>query len=161
MNNYRQLATGAYLVAFLLFVIPFFDAIMSVIPAHFDNTQWRFAVLGLLSNALMLPASGALIAVATAAMLGHVRLQRVLGILLWLLVVVVMVSAVTFSLDAIQSRPAIKPDMLLSYQVASTTALAKLVLGAVTFAFLAAGCRGASAEVIAAAPRVLKRDIAK
>jgi hypothetical protein len=158
MNNYRHLAPGAYLVALLLFVIPFFDAIMSVVPTHFGNTQWRFAVIGLLSNALMLPASGALVAVATAAVLNHARLQRVFGILLWLLVVIVMVSAVTFSLDAIQSRPAIKPDMLLSYQVASTTALAKLVLGAITFAFLAAGCRSARpAEASAASQRPLKR----
>ena len=66
MNNYRSLAPGAYVVAFLLFFIPFFDASLSLAPWNLASSQWRFGAFGLLSNALMLPAAGTLIAVATA-----------------------------------------------------------------------------------------------
>ena len=78
MNNYRQLAPGAYLVAFLLFFIPFFDASLSLAPWHLGSSQWRFGAFGLLSNALMLPAAGSLIAITTAIVAGHVRVVRVL-----------------------------------------------------------------------------------
>ena len=141
MNNYRQLAPGAYMVAFLLFVIPFFDAILGLAPFNLGSSQWRFGAFGLLSNALMLPASGALIAVATAVILGHTRAQRAFSIISWLAVVTILVSTVLFSLDAIQSRRLIRPDMQLSYFVATGTAVGKLLLGGLAFLFFARGSR--------------------
>ena len=141
MNNYRQLAPGAYLVAFLLFFIPFFDAILGLAPYNLGSSQWRFGAFGLLSNALMLPATGALIAVTTAVVFGHVRTQRVFSVLSWLAVVTILVSTVLFGLDAIQSRRLIRPDMQLSYFVATATAVGKLVFGAVAFLFFARGSR--------------------
>jgi uncharacterized membrane protein len=141
MNNYRQLAPGAYLVGFLLFFIPLFDASLSLAPWHLASSQWRFGAFGLLSNALMLPAAGALIAVATGVVAGHPRVLRVLAVLAWLFVVVLLASTVLFSLDALQSRRLIRPEMQLSYYVASATAFAKLVLGMLAFVFLARGSR--------------------
>ncbi|MEO8337412.1 MAG: hypothetical protein ABI664_20715 [bacterium] len=141
MNNYRQLAPGAYLVAFLLFFIPFFDATLSLAPWHLASSQWRFGAFGLLSNALMLPAAGALIAVATAIAAGQVRMVRVWSVLCWLAVAVLVVATVLFALDALQSRRMIRPEMSLSYYVATATAVGKLVLGLLTFVFLARGSR--------------------
>jgi hypothetical protein len=141
MNSFRQVAPGAYLVAFLLFFIPFFDATMSVAPWQWGNPQWRFGAIGLLSNALMLPASGALIAVGTAVALGHLRTQRILGIASWLLVALVFVGAVMFALDAVQTKSQIRPEMMLSYRVGTLTATCKLVLGMIAFALLGRGCR--------------------
>lgn len=141
MNSYRQLAPGAYLVAFLLFFIPFFDATLSLAPLHVASSQWRFGAFGLLSNALMLPAAGMLIAIATAVAAGQARMRKVLGILCWVLVAVLIMSTLLFALDAMQSRRMIRPEMALSYYVASATALGKLVLGLVSFVFLARGCR--------------------
>ena len=164
MNNYRQLAPGAYLVAFLLFCIPFFDASLSLAPWHLANSQWRFGAFGLLSNALMLPAAGALIAVATGIVAGHARGLRVLSVLGWLLVVILLASTVLFSLDALQSRRLIRPEMQLSYYVASATAFGKLVLGMLAFLFLARGSRldrGISRESTTAPIRAFgKRDFA-
>lgn len=141
MNNYRQLAPGAYLVAFLLFFIPLFDASLSLAPWHIESSQWRFGAFGLLSNALMLPAAGALVAVAAAVAAAQVRMTKVLAILCWITVVVLAVSTVLFALDAMQSRRMIRPEMSLSYYVASATALGKLVLGLLSFLFLARGSR--------------------
>ena len=160
-SNFRQVAAGAYLVGFLLFFIPFFDAMMSVAPWAWANAQWRFGALGLMSNALMLPASGALIAVATAVGLGHLKAQRALGITAWMLVIVVFVGAVMFALDAVQTKSQIRPEMMLSYRVSTLTATCKLVLGMIAFALLGRACRserGSRVEV-QEAPRLLtKRD---
>ncbi|MEP6731136.1 MAG: hypothetical protein ABJE10_10885 [bacterium] len=141
MNSYRRLAPGAYVVAFLLFFIPFFDASLSLAPWHVGSSQWRFGAFGLLSNALMLPAAGALIAVATGIAAGQMRVLRVLSMIGWLMVAILVVSTVLFALDATQSRLLINPAMELSYYVASGTALAKLLLGMLSFALLARGGR--------------------
>ena len=164
MNNHRQLAPGAYLVAFLLFFIPFFDAILSLAPWNLGSSQWRFGAFGLLSNALMLPATGALIAVATAVIFGHFRTQRVLSILSWLAVAIIVVSTVLFGLDAVQSRRLIRADMQLSYFVATGTAVGKLLLGALAFVFFARGSRSDRTTIRETATPVTgayrKRDLA-
>ncbi|MEO7455454.1 MAG: hypothetical protein ABIY52_04280 [Gemmatimonadaceae bacterium] len=141
MNNHRQLAPAAYLVAALLVFIPLYDAATSLYPFNVASSQWRFGAFGLLSNALMLPASGALIAVAAAAAFMQPRMLRFLGIVSWVAVVVIVLSMVLFALDAVQSRRLIRADMQLSYMVATATALVKLVLGALGFALLARGTR--------------------
>ncbi len=163
MNNYRQLAPGAYLVAFLLIFIPLFDASLSLAPWHLGSSQWRFGAFGLLSNALMLPAAGALIAVATAIAASQVRMVKVLAILCWFVVAVLVVSTALFSLDAMQSRRMIRPEMALSYYVASATAMGKLVLGIVSFLFLARGSRLDRSTMREASPTIRafgKRDLA-
>ena len=141
MNNHRQLAPAAYLVAALLVFIPLFDAATTLYPFNVVSSQWRFGAFGLLSNALMLPASGALIAVAAAAAFMQPRMLRFLGVASWVVVAVLVVSMALFALDAIQSRRLIRPDMQLSYMVASATAMVKLFLGALGFALLARGTR--------------------
>ena len=141
MNS--RLAPCAYLVALLLIFIPLFDASMSVAPWSLGNAQWRFGAVGLLSNALMLPALGALIAVTTAVTLDHEWTIRTLRVWSWIACVVIVLSIVLFALDAIQTRAAISPEMALSYRVASVTAAFKLLLGAVAFALFGRACRPA------------------
>lgn len=161
-SNFRQVAPGAYLVGFLLFFIPFFDVTMSVAPWVWANPQWRFGAIGLFSNALMLPASGALIAVATAVAFGHLKAQRAFGIVAWLIVVMVLVASVMFALDAVQTKSQIKPEMMLSYRVSTLTATCKLVLGMVAFALMGRACRlDRNARVaISETPRLIsKRDL--
>lgn len=140
-SGYRQLAPSAYVVAFALVFIPLFDATMSLAPFRPGAPQWRFGAVGLLSNALMIPAIGILIAVTTAVVLGHERAQRVFSILCWLAVAILVAALAAFSLDALQTRASVQPAMRLSFMVASATAAAKLLLGAMTFALLARGSR--------------------
>lgn len=137
----RQLASCAYLVAFTLICIPLFDASMSLVPFHLGTAQWRFGAVGLLSNALMIPVIGVLLAVTTAVTLGHERMQRVLAIASWIVAVMLIIGLAGFALDALQTRSAVQPAMQLSFRVASLTAAAKLLLGAITFVAFARGSR--------------------
>jgi hypothetical protein len=137
----RQLAPAAYLVAFALVFIPLFDAAMSLVPFRLGAAAWRFGAVGLLSNALMIPAIGVLIALTTAVVLGHERTQRVFSILCWITAAILLAALVAFSLDALQTRASVQPAMKLSFAVASATAAAKLLLGSVTFALFARGSR--------------------
>jgi hypothetical protein len=141
MSNYRQFAPAAYLVGFLLFFIPFFDALMSIAPWHVGMAEWRFAAAGLVSNAFMIPASGALIAVATALTYSHFKTQLWFGILLWVMALGCVLAMLSFSLDAMQTKNVIRADMQLSFRVATITAEAKLFFGALSFALLGRACK--------------------
>lgn len=141
MNNYRQLAPGFYLVAAVLFAFPLIDSGFSLSPWNIGSAQWRFGAIGLLSNTLMIVALGALIAVVTAVTLNQDGIRRIMGIVCWILAVLLLVAIAGFALDAVQARRQIRADLLLSYQIASLTAEMKLLLGALSFAFFARGCR--------------------
>ncbi|MEO8621503.1 MAG: hypothetical protein ABI625_10590 [bacterium] len=141
MSNHRQLAPAAYLVAAVLVVFPLFDSGISLSPWNMASAQWRFGAVGLLSNTLMIVALGAFIAVATAVTSKHDQVRRVLGYACWLIAVVLLASIAAFALDAVQARPQIRQDMMLSYQLASLTAEVKLLVGALSFALFGRGCR--------------------
>jgi hypothetical protein len=141
MSNNRQLAPAAYLVAAVLFVFPLFDSGVSLSPWNTGNAQWRFGAVGLLSNTLMIVALGAFIAVTTAVLTKQDRVRRLLGYTSWILAVVLLAAIAAFALDAVQARPQIRQDMLLSYQLASLTAEVKLLVGALSFALFGKGCR--------------------
>src|SRR4051812_37475281 len=141
MQSYRQFAPAAYLVGFLLFFIPFFDALTSIAPWHLGVAEWRFAAAGLVSNAFMIPAAGALIVVGTALTYSHQKTQLWIGLFCWVMMLVVFVSMLSFSLDAMQTRNSIKPEMYLSFRVATITAEVKLLFGLVCFALLGRSCR--------------------
>ena len=157
----RPLASCAYLVAFTLVFIPLFDASMSLVPFHLGTPQWRFGAVGLLSNALMIPAIGVLIAVTTAVTLGQERVQRALAIASWAVAIILLVGLAAFALDALQTRAAVQPGMQLSFKVASLTAAAKLLMGAVTFVAFARGSRVTrrkSPPIAAPQTPLLRRD---
>ena len=141
----QRLAPAAYLVAFALVVIPIFDASMTAFPPHIHDPRWRFGTVGLLSNAILFPAVGALIAVVTAAMLEHGRSQRMLGVLALLTAAVSIAALGTFVLDALQTRATVRPTLSLAFTVASATAAVKLLIASVTFGLLGlAAVRGGS-----------------
>lgn len=136
-NVTRQLSAPAYFVAFLLIFIPFFDALMSVAPFHPGAAQWRFAAVGLLSNALMIPCIGVLIAVVTAVTMDHVGAKRAIRIISWIVVPVLLMAIGFFALDSMQTRSAVRAELQLSFLVASVTAVCKLLLGIVAFVLFA------------------------
>src|SRR5260221_11923810 len=75
MSNYRQMAPAAYLVAALLFFIPFFDALASVAPWHPLAAQWRVGAIGLISKAFLIPPPGGLLAVWAGASVSPYKTQ--------------------------------------------------------------------------------------
>jgi hypothetical protein len=137
MNRYKYLTWPAYLVAFALVAVPFFDASMQVGSFNPSNEQWRFGAVGLMSNAFMIPAVGLLIALVAAGTFGHWRFLRVLGAICGLGAVIVLALLLLFGLDAIQTRANVQPAARLSFVVASFTAAAKLLLALLTLAAIA------------------------
>jgi hypothetical protein len=143
MTDQRRLAVPSYLVAAMLIAIPAFDAMMSVAPPHFGDPHWRYGAFGLLSNALMIPAAGVLIVLATAWTLEHRVTLRVVGVASWVVAIVALLGLVMFALDALQTRAAVVPAMVLSFRVATITATVKMIVGVVAFvAFGRAGWYG-------------------
>lgn len=143
MTEQRRLAVPSYLVAAMLIAIPAFDAMMSVAPPHFGDPHWRYGAFGLLSNALMIPAAGVLILLVTASTVEHRVTLRVVGVASWVIAIVALLGLVLFALDALQTRAAVVPAMILSFRVATITAAAKMIVGVVAFAaFGRAGWHG-------------------
>ena len=141
MNNYRQLAPAAYLVAAVLVIFPLYDSAVSLIPWNVSSAQWRFGALGLLSNTLMIVCLGALIAVGVSMLADQPRGRRALGIIAWVFAILLLVGIAGFALDAVQARGQIRADLRASYQIASITAELKLLLGVLTFAMLGRASR--------------------
>ena len=100
----RHLATPTYLVAFALTCIPPFDALMQVLPLRIHDPRWRFGAFGLISNAMMIPVTGLLIAFIASSMFEHRVLQRTLGILSLIVAVGMTGGLIIFGLDALQVR---------------------------------------------------------
>jgi hypothetical protein len=133
----RNLARAAYVVGFALILIPMFDAGTSVLPLRFAESRWRYGTLGLLSNSLLIPLAGVLVIFAVANAYGHRRMLRVLGAIAGISTLLCFAAMITFSLDALQSQGGIAPAYHAAYLVASSTALVKLLIGGIAFAFFA------------------------
>ena len=89
----------------------------------------------------MIVSSGAFIAVATAVVLQQHRTRRLLGVGSWSVAALLLAISLAFVLDAVQAGAGIRSDMVVSYRLASITAGVKLVVGMLSFAFVARGCR--------------------
>src|SRR3954467_63008 len=98
----RTLAMPTYLVAFALIVIPPFDTIMQLMPLRPGDPRWRFGAFGLLSNAMMIPLVGLLLAFVAATIFEHVRTRQLIGIVSLLVAFGVVGLFVLFGLDALQ-----------------------------------------------------------
>lgn len=133
MDNYPRLAPAAYVIALMLIVFPIFDSVMSVVPLHFENAQWRFGAFGLLSNTLLIPLAGVLIALAVALAYEHEGMQKLLWVGSWTMAALLMLAVVLFALDSLQTRSHIRADIQTSFKVASVTGLAKLFFSSVAF----------------------------
>jgi hypothetical protein len=143
MSLRRQLTTPVYLVAFALVLIPTIDAMTQMIPIRIHEARWRFGAFGIMSNAILLPTVGLLLAFAAAVTFEHRRLQRVLGIASLAIGAVAACALVLFGLDALQVRQQFQPGAQLAFRVASTAAVAKAFLGILILgAFGLASLRG-------------------
>jgi hypothetical protein len=93
----------------------------------------------------MLPCAGLLIALAAGIALGQYRALRLFGLICASGALVTGLSLLLFALDAMQTRANVDPAAVLSYNVASFTAVAKLLLGMITLtAFARAALRSSN-----------------
>jgi hypothetical protein len=146
MDRFRFFAWPSYLVGVSLIFIPIVDLTAHSWPLNPGSAEWRFGAIGLLSNTFIVPAAGLLIVLGVAVALEHKRLLQLLGWLCALGAVLMGITLGLFTLDAIQTRLGVKPELMTSFVVASITAAGKLMLALVTLlAFAVAGIRTARA----------------
>lgn len=151
MLQSRQLAWPAYLVAVAMILVPLVDAWTTLYPWNFADARWRFGAVGLVSNAMMIPLAGLLVAFVTAWVREQRTLLRVIGGFGFVASVVCAAALVSFALDALQTRAQVRPEMRLSFNVASITAALKTLLSGATF--LAFGLSGWRAGKVTDASR--------
>ena len=149
METNKSLAPAGYLLAALLVIIPLFDSTMQVWPLRLSDERWRFGAIGSLSNLLLVPMLGLLLAIAIATLTDARKVKRVVGAVCAVLAVLLSVLSVLFILDYFQVRTIVTPKFQHATAVASATAVAKNILSIVTLALLSrAGFAGPKAVVV-------------
>lgn len=144
MLNSRFLAWPAYLVSVAMMLIPLADAWTTLYPWNPGDARWRFGAVGLVSNALMIPLAGLLVAFTMAWLREQRIVMRVISILGFLGVLLCAIALGSFALDALQTRSQVRPEMRLSFNVASVTAAIKMLLSGATLAAFGLAGWGAS-----------------
>src|SRR5438105_4643252 len=129
-RNNRRLFQSAYVLAATLIALPIFDATMAIRPFHLGEARWRFGAVGILTNALMLPTAGFVIAGFVAQSQEHRRFLRFLGALSLLVGVVCVLAMGAFALDALQSAGTVRTEVKIPLAIATVAGLVKLILGA-------------------------------
>lgn len=109
----------------------------------------------MLSNALLIPTVGLLVAHVTALALNHTAVRRAIGIIGYAAAGLSVLALAMFALDSLQTRAAVRPEMRLSFNVASITAALKTLLAGVTYlTFGLAGRTGAAKQAVPAVPLI-------
>jgi hypothetical protein len=127
-DRFDALVAPAYAVAALLVLTPTGDFLSGVWPWRPRALAWRFASSGLLSGFLLTPLLGVLIAVTIAALRGHDRVLRVLGLVTLIAATVWLLILAAFILDAVQLHASIPEAQRRSFLDASIKAFIKYVL---------------------------------
>jgi hypothetical protein len=132
-----QLALPLYFVALLLLVVPLIDFVMSIGATRIGDIQWRFGTAGLFSGFLLTPLVGVAIAVSTAAIREHQRVQRGIAITNLVIAIVLLLVLAFFALDVLQLHSRVPAAQQGAFRNASLKAAVKYLLSAIAFFWLA------------------------
>lgn len=149
MRSAKWLAAPAYLVAMLVFVLPLLDTFASLAPLRLTDVGWRYGAAGLFSRSLLLPFVGLLVAFATAVLLEHRWMQRVVAVLALLASLLLMGGIVLFVLDALQLRAQVRLDGRRNFDLLSILAVFKHLLYLVTSVILGVSAWKAGSGIVA------------
>lgn len=153
MQRTRSLVAGSYVVGFALLLVPLTDAVLSVWPAQMGDFRWRYGAAGIMANALLVPVAGLLVLQWVAVIAEHRVMRRMLGAASLAGALLCLATMALFVLDALQTRPNVRPEMNASFISASVGALAKLLLHTAALAcFAVAGFRGGAKSSTPARP---------
>jgi hypothetical protein len=148
METNKPLARAGYLLAAILILIPIVDGTMQVLPLRLGDERWRFGAVGSVSNLMLVPLLGFLVAVAIATFTDSRRIKRVIGTICGILAFGLAALSVLFILDYFQVRTIVTPKFQHATAVATTSALIKNLVSVVTLALLSrAGFAGPKAAV--------------
>jgi hypothetical protein len=129
MLTNRKLIWPAFLVAFGLVLIPPADAAIQTFPFRFGDPTWRFGFFGIMSNAMLIPMLGLLIAFVASAVLEYRALQRALGAMCGVIAACLGAALIMFLLDVIQLHRQVKPGTYQrAFGIASSAAAIRAIL---------------------------------
>jgi hypothetical protein len=132
--NSKHVTLPAYLVAVSMIFIPLADTWTTLFPWNVGDARWRFGAVGLISNALMIPLAGLLVAFTVAWVREQRAVMRGVALIGFFGATLCLLALVSFALDALQTRAQVRAEMRLSFNVASITAAIKTLLAGATFA---------------------------
>jgi cytochrome bd-type quinol oxidase subunit 2 len=136
-----------YFLAVLLIVNPAIDFVAGVQPLSFDNLQWRFGAVGLLSGFILTPLLGIVLAIGVAHYAEHYVVQRILAVLNVLTALGFLMLLVLFVLDVLQLKNLVQPEAEAQFASAAWKAILKHGLFVVVTGWLGvAGFRLAKQE---------------
>jgi len=152
-ESVQRYARALYPVGALLVIVPLVDLALRSFPPQFGTLQWRFATAGLvLGNTGTILLGLALIGLV-AALAGHRRTLRGLGIAALVLAVMVLALVALFALDAVQIRRLASPNFKRPILTSGLGALFTGTFGIVALVTLGRGALAASRPARAVAPR--------
>lgn len=159
LENDDGLRRVLYLSAFLLFFMPYFQALAGLWPLQFGALQWRFQATGSMSGIMMLPFLGLVLALAVARSVGHKGVQRFVGIIGALTVVGLIVALGLFAMDALQLKKIIRDQQMAAFNKAVITATLAMIFSLCTFTVLTiVAFRSPSGSSVKAAPKSSRKS---
>ena len=143
----RRLRWPAYSFLLISAVFQVADFIVGATPTHVDQVTWRFGLSGIAANSVGNLLLLALLAFLIALADGDRFVLQFVGFSSALLAVLLMVGAVSFSLDSIQVRPSSDSPEAGRFAIVAGLALVKLVTEGVLALFFAIAALRASGDI--------------
>lgn len=135
---------GGYLMALYLVTVPLAETLIAVWPLQVGDAAWRYGATGLLSQALMTPLLGLLLAVGLAVYAEHRALSRALAVISGVCAVFIIVVIPLFLLDMLEMRGQVVDEATRAFDVATVFALLKMGATVLMGFAMALGARSAA-----------------
>lgn len=132
----RPLFSSAYAVGSLLVILPLLQVGLVTWPPRPSELTWRFGAAGVIGNALLLPLLGTALVMYAASLLEHRRFLRVMAFSSLLLSVGLLALLTLFSLDAMQLRASVSPQLTARYDASSGNAAVSYLLTTLAWVWL-------------------------
>jgi hypothetical protein len=139
MTEYRPLLKSLYPLGALVAVASVVEPLFRVLPFRLGEVGWRFGAVGFFSSAMSGVLFGVAVTAVIAALLGHRRVIRTLAVLLAAGSVVLLGVLVVFTLDYLQLRGTVNPQVQGAFDATVWRAMGMLVLVAGVAAGMAVG----------------------
>jgi hypothetical protein len=143
LRDHATLRRLLYLAAFLLIAPPVAQALSQLWPWQLRAIQWRYSAATVLTGALALPATGLVLAMATAIAARQRGGQLAVGVLGAVGAVGLLACSANFVLDALQLREIVTSANMPAFTATTARVLLLCTLYMPAFAWLAvAGLAG-------------------
>lgn len=137
---YRPWLLGLYPVAILLIVQPIAETLAAAWPLRMSEVGWRFGVTGSFELLVGTFVVGIGLLVLAAWLLGHRIVLRAVSVSALVIACLMVLGAASFTLDVVQLRRMVRPDLLGGFQLAAGKAAVSALLAIIALAVL--GYRG-------------------